>query len=161
MIIKKLIDEDFVNYKKPSMVIAFPHCTFKCDKECGKQVCQNSLLAKSVDINIAVGDVIQRYILNPITKAVVIQGLEPLDDMDQLEYFIISFRVDSEDDIVVYTGYNKEESEFIDFYNWIKENRIKNVIVKHGRFIPNRHTIYDDVLGVMLASDNQKAMLIC
>ena len=33
MIIKQLIDEDFVNYKVPSMFIAFPRCTFKCEKE--------------------------------------------------------------------------------------------------------------------------------
>ena len=32
MIIKGLIDEDFINYKKPSMVIEFPYCNFKCDK---------------------------------------------------------------------------------------------------------------------------------
>jgi len=35
MIIKGLIDEDFVNYKKPSMTIMMPYCTFKCDKEYG------------------------------------------------------------------------------------------------------------------------------
>ena len=41
MILKGLIDEDFVNYKKPAMVLEFPYCSFKCDKECGRQVCQN------------------------------------------------------------------------------------------------------------------------
>ena len=44
MVIKGIIDEDFVNYKKPSMTIEFPYCSFKCDKECGQQVCQNSAL---------------------------------------------------------------------------------------------------------------------
>ena len=39
MLIKGIIDEDFLNYKKPSMVIAFPHCSFKCEKELGKKVC--------------------------------------------------------------------------------------------------------------------------
>ena len=44
MIVKGIIDEDFINYKKPSMVIEFPYCSFKCDKECGQPVCQNSSL---------------------------------------------------------------------------------------------------------------------
>lgn len=39
MLIKNLIEEDFVNYKKPSMVVLFPNCSFKCDKECGRPVC--------------------------------------------------------------------------------------------------------------------------
>ena len=52
MILKGLIDEDFINYKKPSMVLEFPYCTFKCDKECGRQVCQNSDLASAPNIEI-------------------------------------------------------------------------------------------------------------
>ena len=39
-------DEDFVNYKKASMFLSFPHCTFKCEKDCGVACCQNSDLAK-------------------------------------------------------------------------------------------------------------------
>ena len=43
MIIKQLVDEDFVNYKKPSMFIGFPTCDWKCERECGHQgLCQNS-----------------------------------------------------------------------------------------------------------------------
>ena len=37
MRIKFLVDEDFVNYKKPSMFIGFPSCTWKCEKECGQK----------------------------------------------------------------------------------------------------------------------------
>ncbi len=53
MVIKGIIDEDLINYKKPCMVIEMPFCNFKCDKECGLQVCQNSTLAKSQNINIS------------------------------------------------------------------------------------------------------------
>jgi len=35
MKIVNLIDEDFCQYKKPSMFIGMPKCSFKCDKECG------------------------------------------------------------------------------------------------------------------------------
>jgi len=45
MKIVNLIDEDFCQYKKPSMFIGFPTCSFKCDKECGRPICQNSALA--------------------------------------------------------------------------------------------------------------------
>ena len=36
-----VISEDFVNYKKPSMVLEFPFCNMKCG-----ELCQNKLLAK-------------------------------------------------------------------------------------------------------------------
>ena len=49
-----LIDEDFVNYKKPSMFIAFPYCSFKCDKENGAQLCQNWALSHGDIINVSV-----------------------------------------------------------------------------------------------------------
>ena len=41
MKIKNIIEEDFVNYKVPSMFISTSQCDFKCDRECGKNVCQN------------------------------------------------------------------------------------------------------------------------
>ena len=33
----------------------------------------------------------------------------------------------------------------------------KNIIIKFGRYIPNRNNKYDEILGVTLASDNQFA----
>ena len=45
MIIKGIQEEDFINYKKPSMFISFSSCTWKCEKECGRKVCQNGTLA--------------------------------------------------------------------------------------------------------------------
>ena len=46
MILKGLIEEDFVNYKNAAMYLIFPNCDFKCEKECGKKLCQNSKLIK-------------------------------------------------------------------------------------------------------------------
>ena len=31
MVVKGIVDEDFVNYKVPSMTIMFPYCDFKCE----------------------------------------------------------------------------------------------------------------------------------
>jgi len=33
----------------------------------------------------------------------------------------------------------------------------KNIIIKYGRFIPDKEKHYDEVLGIYLASDNQYA----
>ena len=36
IILKGIIDEDFVNYRVPSMTLMFPKCSFKCEKEYGE-----------------------------------------------------------------------------------------------------------------------------
>ena len=148
--------EDFSNYKLPSMFIIFPMCDWKCDKECGKRVCQNSTLAetpiKDIDVNI----LIEKYLNNPISKAVVCGGLEPLDSWSDLLLFIEKFRTKSQDDVVIYTGYYKEEiTDKIDILK-----RYDNIILKLGRFIPGHRSHYDEVLGIYLASDNQYAEVI-
>lgn len=66
MKIKGLMTEDFVNYKKVSMTIIFPYCTFKC----GKDYCQNSPLAKSQIIEVSIDDLVNRYINNPIINVI-------------------------------------------------------------------------------------------
>ena len=150
--IRGLIEEDFVNYKKPSMYIAFPYCTFKCDKECGYSVCQNSsLVTNSEIINIDEQKIVNRYIDNPITTSIVISGLEPFDSYKDLFILIKAFREKTLDDIIIYTGYNKNEIE-----NSIEElKQFKNIFIKFGRFIPNQEKHYDEVLQVTLASPNQ------
>lgn len=145
--------EDFTNYKKPSMYIAFPSCTFKCERECGQKICQNSSLVQSKTLEVCVKSIVNKYINNTITSAIVIGGLEPFDSKEDLFTLISYLRVSTQDDIVIYTGYKKEEIK-----NQLQYLRAyRNIIVKFGRFIPNQQPHYDDVLGVMLASDNQYA----
>lgn len=153
MVIKQLLDEDFVNYKKPSMFIGFPSCSWKCEKECGKKVCQNGALSTSPNIVKGAKSIVNRYINNPITSSIVLGGLEPFDTWDDLYELITYMRVSTQDDIVIYTGYYKEEiREYID-----KLRVFHNIIIKFGRFIPNQEKHYDEVLGIYLASDNQYA----
>lgn len=153
MIIKELQDEDFVNYKKPSMFIAFPSCTFKCERECGQKMCQNSKLAQAPDIDINTYEIVDRYLNNPITKSIVMGGLEPFDNWRDLKTLVSLLRTQTLDDIVIYTGYKEEEIK-----NQLQYLRTyRNIIIKFGRFIPNQQPHYDDVLGVKLASDNQYA----
>jgi hypothetical protein len=160
MIIKQLRDEDFTNYRLPSMVVGFPSCTFKCEKECGcSGMCQNSELFKSPSINMSSKDIVERYINNPITKAIVFGGLEPFDTFGQMLELMCEFRDKTDDPIVIYSGYYREEipQERIDAI--IKY--VPNVIVKWGRFVPNQEPHYDEVLGIYLRSDNQYAEKLC
>lgn len=149
--VKNLIDEDFVNYYKPSMFIATSKCDFKCDKEVGCKVCQNSRLAAAPSIEISAAELCERYLNNPITEAVVIGGLESFDTFDELYNFIKLFREKSNDDIVIYTGYYPEEvqEKIKKLYSY------NNILIKFGRFIPNKKSCYDKILKIELASDNQ------
>jgi organic radical activating enzyme len=157
MVIKQLVDEDFVNYKKPSMFIAFPSCSWKCEKECGKKMCQNSTLATSPSIDIDINSLIERYMNNPITQAIVCGGLEPMDSWWGLVKLIHAFRKHTNDDIVIYTGYY--EYEINDDVEYLRQN-YHNIIFKFGRYIPNQQKHYDEVLGIELASDNQYGVKI-
>ena len=150
MKIKGLISEDFVNYKKPAMTIMFPHCNgFKC----GAEYCQNSPLSKAEDIEMDISNIVIRYLNNPITESVIMQGLEPFDSWDDLIGFVKQLRESCDDDIVIYTGYYKEEiTDRIALLS-----KYKNIVIKYGRYIPRQEKHYDEVLGVYLASSNQYA----
>ena len=168
MRIKGVIHEDFTNYSKPSMYIAFPTCSFKCDKYNQCEICQNSSLAGEPDIDIKKEELITQYLANPITEAIVLSGLEPFDSILDLMSFIDCIRNDyhCNDDIVIYTGYTEEElttghydggtPELLsDFYKFICG--FPNIIIKFGRFIMNDEEHLDPILGVKLKSHNQYA----
>ena len=156
MIVKEIHDEDFTNYKKPSMFIGFSKCTWKCEKECGMRVCQNSALAEAKGVEMEIDNLVNRYINNPITKAIVCGGLEPFDTWKDLKELVTKLRLKTNDDIVIYTGYKEEE--IIRSIEWLSQ--FPNIVIKFGRFVPNQQKHYDDVLGVNLASNNQYARRI-
>ena len=158
MIVKDIIIEDFINYKKPCMTIAFPYCSFKCEKECGIKCCQNNALIISPNININIEHLAELYIDNPITQAICFQGLEPFDSWNDILQLITLLRKQTLDDIVIYTGYYEDEIQ--PYIDRLKAD-FKNIIIKFGRYIPNQQPHYDEILGVMLASDNQKGVKIC
>ena len=156
--IKEIRDEDFTSYKKPSMVIGFPSCSWKCEKECGMRVCQNGALAQAPNKVIGVKTIVNRYINNPITSAIIMAGLEPFDSEYDLLKLITYLRASTNDDIVIYTGYTEEEIKTKDIYESLLS--YKNIIIKFGRYVPNQKSHYDEVLGINLASDNQYAKVI-
>lgn len=151
MLLSGFEEENFANYKKPSMTIGFPSCTFKCGKWC-----QNYNLASSKRVTIDDARLVQRYVNNPITHAIICAGLDPFDSYEMLVHLIEAFRKATDDDIVVYTGY--DEDEVIELVNGLR--RFDNIIVKFGRYIPDGTPIFDDVLGIELVSSNQYAVRI-
>lgn len=160
MRIKSLIAEDFINYKNPSMFIGTCFCTWKCCIEANipLSICQNHEIAKESVINISNESLYQKYIDNSITQSIVIGGLEPILQFDEVCELIEYFRNnDCNDMFVIYTGYYPDEIK--DEIETLKKYR--NIIIKFGRFIPNKLHRYDEVLGVELASDNQYAERIC
>lgn len=169
MIVKDVIETDYVNYKKPSLFIGMPTCTFKCMTECRLAECQNSKIANQPNIEIGAEKLIKDYYLdNDLTKAVVFGGLEPLDSIDDLVMFIYIFRsLDINDDIVIYTGYTEDEVLNMNdvltrllFANTLNDpdfNQLNNLIIKFDRYKPLLKSRYDKILGVELISENQYA----
>lgn len=170
MKISFLTDTDVVNYQKTSMVIGMPYCDGKCWKDLNQSggnydwsLCHNHGLVNEPSLDVEINDLASRYVSNPMTHAVVFAGMEPLLSIDQVVAFILYLRGASrcEDDIVVYTGYNEDEKQSIQFINLLKTAGVNNVIMKFGRYVPGQEAHFDPVLGVKLASDNQYARKIC
>lgn len=151
--IKGIVEEDFTQYKECSMVVMFPNCSFKCEIEAGCKMCQNSELVKSKNITVSTQRIIDRFTNNPISKALVLSGLEPFDSYENMIRLVQDFRKHCSNTIVIYSGYTKDElSDRIPILH-----DLGNVVIKYGRYIPNQSKHFDDCLGVYLASDNQYA----
>ena len=152
MRIKNLIDEDFVQFKEPSMFIGTCFCTFKC----GEGLCQNRALAIAKIIDMPDDEIIRRYLANPITSSIVFGGLEPFEQLPELIDFLKKLREEyhCNDTVVIYSGWTEAELAGV---RWEFRDD-PNLIVKVGRFVPNSNSRYDELLGVTLVSDNQYAV---
>lgn len=160
MIIRTIVDEDFVNYKEPSMYIGTSYCNGKCCREAGipLSVCQNDEWRATAAIAMANSQIIERYLANNITSAICFAGLEPFEQFGEMFNLISALRSDyhCNDTVVIYTGYR--EDEIVDQVNALR--MFDNIIIKFGRYVPNEQKHYDEVLGVWLASNNQYAVKI-
>ena len=108
----------------------------------GKELCQNSPLALSPTKEIDVEKIVEEYMKNDLTSAIVFAGLEWMDQFLELLECIEAFREKTNDDIIIYTGYDKNE---IEEHTMILK-KYKNIIIKYGRFIPGQQSHYDPVL---------------
>lgn len=156
--LRGVVAEDFCNYKLPSMFLITSYCDFKCCHEDGfaESVCQNEPLIKDTEVKkFNIDTIIESYINNPITKAIVFGGLEPIKQFDEVKDFINTLRWDYNnfDPVVIYTGYYPEE--IADELSIL--SKFDNIIVKFGRYKPDNKPHYDKILGVNLVSDSQWA----
>ena len=148
---------DVVNYFLPSLFIGMGTCNWKCCIEAGidKSICQNSELARAPRYDVKASELCRVYNISNIDEAIVIGGLEPLDDMEGLLELVKTFDEMCVGDIVIYTGYTEDEKQKTiteDVLPLVKNNRL---VVKYGRYVPNQEKHLDPVLKVYLASDNQ------
>ena len=158
--LKGIIWEDTVNYKKISTTLMFPKCSFKCDKENGVQLCQNWSLAAAPSQKVNVMSLLDTYLGNPLTEALVFQGLEPFDSPIDLRIVSASLNtLGIKDDVVIYTGYDKYEISQ-NLLHYLKETIPGHLIIKWGRYRPNQEEHFDKNLGVYLASNNQYGEII-
>ena len=155
--LKGLMDVSYQDYRKPSMVLTMAFCDFKCWKGELKNPCQNSALAHSPIILVNTETILERYMKNPLSKALVFSGLEPLLQKYEMFGIVDEFRKQTMDDIVIFTGYDMDEidEKFLDSLR-----PYENIYLKLGRYVPNSQSKYDPVLGITLASDNQYGIKI-
>lgn len=159
MRVKAIVAEDFINYKMPSMFISTCFCDWKCCHEQGLDigVCQNAPLVQQENKEIDNQIIYKQFISNPITKAIVIGGLEPMIQINEVIELINLFRTQGENcPFIIYTGYYP-----IEIPKPLEQlKQYKNIIVKFGRYNPTIPEKFDEVLGVTLASSNQYAKVI-
>ena len=163
MRVRKLLTERFQDYKVPSMYLAACFCDWKCcpDKP---YVCQNNPVVRLPVTDIPDDEILDAYLSDPITEAIVIAGLEPLLQAREVCSLIRqAVKRGIKTTFVIYTGYTKDEVRCISFFDDLKDTGYrKNVqmIVKYGRYVPDQQPHFDEVLGVELASDNQYAEIV-
>ncbi len=156
MRVKNIIWEDTVNYRKPSLFIGTAECSYKC----GADVCQNAELSEAPDIEVDERELLEKYLDNPLTTAIVLGGLEPLDQLADLAELCSMMNIlNVTDDLVIYTGYTEEEAEKQVRFLRNLNCGFRNLIVKYGRYISDSESRFDPVLCVSLASDNQHAIM--
>ena len=153
----KDITENFQDYRKPSLFIGVCYCDWKCCNEAGipKEICQNYKIRHQKNIKISFEKILKMYTENLLVESIVIGGLEPFNQINEVYSLIKYLRKYLKDDIVIYTGYYPNE---IDKEVLKSITDFGNIIIKFGRYIPDSKSRYDDVLGVTLVSENQFAI---
>lgn len=158
MILIDVKTDNITDYKKTSMLIAFPYCAGKCEG------CQNAHLQNyRTTISVSADDIADLYANLKTHEAIVMAGLEPFDSFDDVLDIIKSVgHLDKPCDFVIYTGYNLDEysknfeSELVKTFKNVRHFKNKNLIVKIGRYDQTQTSYwFNKTLGVKLATKNQ------
>lgn len=157
--LKGVVAEDFVNFKVPCMFLITCCCDWKCctEQNVPTSVCQNEAIHQQPQKTFSYESIFNYFENNDISRSIVIGGLEPILQFDEVLGLIDYFRQNGENcPFVIYTGYYPDEiHEKISLLM-----HYQNIYVKFGRYIPNDKPHYDDVLGINLASNNQYGVKI-
>lgn len=144
-------DVDVVNYKEASCFIG---AGYTCSRGCPG--CQNEELKHSIPAQVDASRIALNYEKMPITHAIVFGGLEPLEDLENLKLWVNIFRFITDDMIIIYTGVEIDSDELKEAAKYLAE--YPNIIFKAGSYIDGHEPHFDELLGVKLASDNQRGI---
>jgi len=167
MLLKQIIDENFGDYRECSMLLVTPNCTFKCSE------CHNKHLTKMETKNFPDKEILKRFFDNPLTSAIVIGGLEPLDRIQDVVWFMyylneyVHKNNVEKPTVVIYTGYDLEYIDNNLYWTGLGCQLVKynKCIIKYGGFQPeyyddgNLKKVWNNDLGVYLASPNQGTLV--
>lgn len=127
-------------------------CEWKC-KECINKKHKDEYVISFPTI----GEIIEQYQRNILASTIIFAGLEPLDSIPNLTLIIDHFRQVTNDTIIIYTGYEIDEmtsnSDGLWLFHELKS--YGNILIKFGRYIKDRPKVFNEILGIDLASDNQ------
>jgi len=150
----KDIREVFNDWKCNALLIVTAFCDWKCEIEGNlpSGTCQNSYIAKESNIEMSYEDIMKHYKNSMFGEALIFGGLEPILQFDDVYNIIKLFRENGIlDDIVIYTGYYKEEIQ-----SEIEKLKVfANIYFKFGRYIVDSEYYTEPIAGVTLASKNQ------
>lgn len=156
MLVTEITDNDTRFYKKPSLYVATAKCSFKCDRECGEPICSEYSKAGVRGIHYTPKQILNKYISSLHAEALVFGGMEPFDSAIDLYLCIKEFRAAYQNvPIIIWSGYTPDELNELGFLTPLLQ--FPNIIIKFGRYVPDDKPHYDQLLGVRLASRNQRA----
>lgn len=155
MKLKVILDETYGDFEKAAMLLVAPTCYQKCVG------CQNLYLTNVRTKTYSDEYIVNRFLKNQFTEAIIIGGLEPLDDIDDVYSFVLNLLAmtysANRPTLVIYTGYTLTELPELEGWDEV-ETALKmynKALVKFGRYIPNKPSVWSPELGVYLASNNQ------
>lgn len=144
---------DCINNKEITFNIASGvSCSFKCCPE-HPEICQNNPLCSQPIVPANIKALVNKYREQELATCITFQGLEPLDTLSELMWFIWYLRHYTDDPVFIWTGYTEEEIQSL--IELIHRMNFCNIYIKVGRFVPNQPSHIDPILGVALASPNQ------
>lgn len=146
-------------YKEPSFLIPIGiTCSWKCENCINKKhVFEYSYPEFTIN------EIISQYQKNILTYTIIMAGFEPFDNYVNFMDLVEAIRVSGINDmIVVYTGYDIVDfrSNFLLLNIFQELTHFDNIIIKFGRYIEGLEKVWNEELGIWLASANQYTVRI-